>query len=81
MTANYRDFNNQEFVKGLKFLFNDSSQKDNLIDLIKVYTSRFSEEYAKTYKKEMVSHGFENTTFALGRFNQNFRRTLLFYKT
>ena len=64
MTANYRDFNNQEFVKGLNFDLMTSSQKDNLIDLIKIYTSRFSEEYAKTYNKEMISHGFENTTFA-----------------
>ena len=64
MTANYRDFNNQEFVKGLNFDLMSSSQKDNLIDLIKVYTSRFSEEYAKTYDQEMISHGFENTTFA-----------------
>lgn len=64
LTANYRDFNNQEFVKGLNFDLMTSSQKDNLIDLIKIYTSRFSEEYAKTYNKEMISHGFENTTFA-----------------
>ena len=64
LTANYRDFNNQDFVKGLNFNKMSSSQRDNLVHLIKIYTSRFYDEYAKTYNKQIISHGFENTTFA-----------------
>ena len=64
LTANYRDFNNTEFIKGLNFEKFTNNQRDNLIDLIKVYTSRFTEEYAENYLKQIIKQGFDNTIFA-----------------
>ena len=64
LTANYRNFNNKEFIKGLNFEKFTNNQRDNLIDLIKVYTSRFTEEYAENYLKQIIKQGFDNTIFA-----------------
>jgi len=64
LTANYRNFNNQEFVKGLNFSKFTNNQRDDLIDLIKVYVSRFTEDYAKNYLKQIITQGFDNTIFA-----------------
>ena len=64
LTANYRNFNNQEFVKGLNFSKFTNNQRDGLIDLIKVYISRFTEDYAKNYLKQIIKQGFDNTIFA-----------------
>ena len=64
LTANYRNFNSQDFFEGLKFNKLEDPQKNNLIELIKVYTSRFTDEYAKNYFNKISKNGFENTTFA-----------------
>ena len=64
LTANYRNFNNQEFIKGLNFSKFTNNQRDGLIDLIKVYISRFTEDYAKNYLKQIIKQGFDNTIFA-----------------
>lgn len=64
LTANYRDFNSQDFISGINFNKLGDSQKDNLIELIKVYTSRFTDEYAKNYFNKVSKNGFENTSFA-----------------
>ena len=64
LTANYRNFNSSDFNVGLNFNKLNDKQKDNVIDLIKVYTNRFTEEYAQNYLNQILKNGFENTTFA-----------------
>ncbi len=63
LTANYRNFSSEDFNKGLNFNNLSDFQKDGLLEIIKVYTSRFTEEYAKNYLNKISKNGFEKTIF------------------
>ena len=64
LTANYRTFDPSNFNQGINFTELTDKERQNLLDIIKIYIKRYNSSFADTYLKKIMAIGFENTKFS-----------------